>query len=263
MAEARLRAVGVDSARLDAQVLAAHALGRERSWVLANPQHEVSERDMEALLSRRESREPLAYILGYREFYGRRFKVSPAVLIPRQETEILVDAAVELAPESGRVLDIGTGSGCIAISIALERPDLHMVAADVSEEALVVARENDKALGAKLDLVHSDLFANITGHFDLIVSNPPYISREESLMPEVALHEPDVALYSDEGGNEIYKRLALESAEYLRRDGRLAVELGYLQSETVPALFALFGWHLVELRRDYSGVERVAVFGRD
>ncbi|HVL39369.1 MAG TPA: peptide chain release factor N(5)-glutamine methyltransferase, partial [Fimbriimonadaceae bacterium] len=207
-AERRLASAGVESSRLEAQMLAAHVLGVERSWLLAHPEAEVNDLAGEVLLQRRESHEPLAYILGWREFYGRRFRVTPAALIPRQETEMLVDAVCELAPVPGsRVLDLGTGSGCIAISVKLERPDLILTASDVSPGALEVAEWNATELEASVELVLSDGFQALQGRvFDVIVSNPPYVALDEALPRDVVEWEPRQALFAGHTGLEFYKR---------------------------------------------------------
>ena len=268
--EARLLGAGVDTPRLDAQMLVAHALGVERTWVLAHGSDELAaSQQMEALCARRASREPLAYILGWREFFGRRFIVTPDVLIPRHETETLIDAA--LAEKHVReVLDIGTGSGCIALTLALERPEWSVTACDISQSALEVARENaarllhvEPLLGqarTKVRLLRSDLFAALEGlQFDLIVSNPPYVASDDPLPPEVKDHEPATALYADEGGLAVYRRLAEEAHRHLRAGGTLIVEVGDRQSGPVGMVFADAGWHVERTVNDLNGTPRAWV----
>jgi release factor glutamine methyltransferase len=261
--ESRLVAAGVDTPRLDAQMLVAHALGAGRSWVLAHGTDPFdANEELERLCERREAREPLAYILGWREFYGRRFIVTPDVLIPRQETETLVEAA--LAEKYVKdVLDIGTGSGCIAITLVCERPDWIVTAVDVSEPTLSIARENATLLlpsGPSLELLQSDLFAALSDRqFDLIVSNPPYVAATDLLPPEVHAHEPHTALYAGDDGLGFYRRLAEESPAHLRPGGSLIVEIGDGQSEAVQRIFEDRGWYIERVVNDLNGTPRVMV----
>lgn len=237
-ASTRLSEAGIVSAKLEAQVLAAHSMLVDRVWVLTHPEHEVNELALEGLLQRREQGEPLAYILGYREFYSRRFRVDSNVLIPRHETEILIETALKLDHRPRRVLDIGTGSGCIAITLKLERPEWDVWATDVSFSALQVARENSEILGADITFRHSDLFEQIHGDpFDLIVSNPPYIGREEPLPSEVKDFEPDSALFAENHGLALYEQMAEHFREHLRPGGSIVLEIGQTQGQQVQALF--------------------------
>jgi len=258
----RLRLAGIDTPKLDAEVLAAHVLDVERVWLVAHPEAEFPELAGEPLLQRRESREPLAYIIGWREFYGRRFFVRPGVLVPRQETEVLVDAALHFADE-GPILDIGTGSGCIAITMKLENSTLTVVGADVSAKALEVAKNNATTHEADVRFVQSDLFASIPDErFEVIVSNPPYIADGESLMPEVAQHEPPGALFAGPTGLEFYERLAREAARHLTPRGRLVMEVGYTQAQDVIRLFEAHGWFHEWTAEDLSGHDRVIAVSR-
>ncbi|MFY9234192.1 MAG: peptide chain release factor N(5)-glutamine methyltransferase [Fimbriimonadaceae bacterium] len=263
IAEARLAAAGIDTPRLDAQMLAAYIFGAERAWLLTRPKHEIPEGAGEALLQRRESREPLPYILGWREFYGRRFAVNPTVLIPRQETELLIEEAMRILSQPSAdnddpwVLDLGTGSGCIAITLKLERPELEVTASEVSPRALDTARQNAEQLGATIRWVQSDLFAQLEGPFDLIVTNPPYIPHGEGLMPEVAHFEPAVALRAGELGLNFYKTLSQQAQAYLNAGGWLLAEIGAGQDEAVTQMFANAGWEEVACRPDLSGIPRV------
>ena len=260
-AEARLSAAGIESARLDAQVLAAHVLRVERTWLFAHPEHEFNELAGETLLQRRENREPLAYIVGYREFFGRPFGVSPATLIPRQDTETLVEVAFrQRLGDAPRVLDVGTGSGCIAITLKLEQPSWDVVAVDVSPDALAIASANARFLNARVDFVVSDAFAALVGEtFDMIVSNPPYIANDEVLMPEVQDFEPEGALFSGPSGLEFYELLAKQAKHHLVDGGILAIEVGHTQALAVRELLEREGWTWLETVADLSGIDRVVV----
>lgn len=257
----KLEAAGVESARLEAQLLAAHFLGRDRTWVLTHPETEVPE-TIETL-SRRLAREPLAYILGYREFYGRLFCVQAGVLIPRQETEAVIEAVLELTlPIDAKALDIGTGSGCLAATLALERPGWNVTATDISAQALEVAATNAAILGARVRLLQGDLFAPVQGEtFDIIVSNPPYVAEGTALMPEVVEYEPKQALFAGASGNEFYARLAQEAARYLRPGGFLVMEMGDTSAAPVERILMEEGWQ-VWFAPDLLKIPRVALATR-
>lgn len=254
---ATARLAQFDSPKLEAQLLAAHILRVDRSFLLAHPEDDFPDLAGEALLQRRENDEPLAYILGAREFYGRPFRVTPAVLIPRQETEVLVEAA--LAAENVQtVLDIGTGSGCIAITLKLERPAWGVKAVDISPEALEIARENAESLGAEVDFFQSDLFENVLGEsFDLIVSNPPYVGVEEELSREVRDFEPSRALFAADHGLSIYRQIAEKAADHLDDGGALLIEVGYQHADVVTSLLQDKGWQVESPILDLSGIPRV------
>lgn len=263
-AEHRLRDGGIDEARTEAIVLARHILRVDRSWLIAHSDREFPELAGEPLLIRRLSHEPLAYIVGWREFFGRPFGVSPAVLIPRHETELLVETALRRFPttEPLRVLDVGTGSGCIAITLKLERPEWEVTAIDVSEDALAIASANARFHDASLRLVHSDLFGGLLGEeFDLIVSNPPYIGMDEPLPPMVIDHEPQVALFAGESGFEFYEKLAVQAQSYLPDGGVISLEVGYQQANPVRELFETQGWTHLSTELDLAGIPRVVSFG--
>lgn len=256
-----LESAGVESARLEAQLLAAHGHGRDRAWLLAHPETEADLKTLDPLLKRRLAREPLAYIVGYREFYSRRFAVNRHVLIPRQETETVVEAALEAIRKGGyrKVLDLGAGSGCIGITLALEQPGLEVWASDVSAGALEVARSNADALRVPVRFVHSDLFDNLAGErFDLIVSNPPYVRADAPLAPEVGEWEPAAALYAGDSGLDIYCGIASGAGPHLV--GALVLEVGDGQADEVRAVFAEQNWKAAEARRDLLGHERALVF---
>ncbi len=261
-AEQRLTEAGVVSARLEARLLAATALDSDWTTVFAHPEWKLDNVKAEALLSRRTKREPLAYIVGWREFYGRRFHVNPHVLIPRQETEVLVEQALEYINLSGEpfILDLGSGSGCVAITIKLERANASVLGSDISTAALNVARANAKHLDADVPFIESDAFTKMAWRkFDLIVTNPPYIGIHEELMPEVAKHEPSSALFAGETGLDFYERLANEATPFLQPNGKLLMEVGHTQATAVRKLFVAHQWKHVATTQDLSSVDRVLV----
>ncbi len=255
--------------------LASFATGRSRESLLAHPDSIVAADAigrLERLIARRAAGEPMAYLLGHREFHGRNFAVDPRVLIPRPETELLVDLAIAwLARREGarggiellRVLDLGTGSGIIAITLALECPAIVATATDVSADALDIARQNAQALAASVSFARSDWFSVDTApergpHFDLIVSNPPYIAAGDPHLSEGDLrHEPRMALTDDADGLQAIGCIIAESASRLRSGGCLMLEHGYDQAVAVRGLFLRSGFARVASSRDLAGIERV------
>jgi release factor glutamine methyltransferase len=271
-AASRLTSLEVESPTLEAQMLAAHVLRVDRTWLFAHPEADFPTLAGDALLERRATGEPLAYILGWREFYGRKFGVDRSVLIPRQETETLIEAALgyfdrQVNPVDvlePTVLDLGTGSGILAITLKIERPDWHVTGSDLSSEALSTASANAKFHHADVKFVLGDGFEGLLGEsFDLIVSNPPYVGREEALPTEVARFEPEMALYADSGGLAFYEMLSDKAFNYLTDGGVLFLEVGYRQAAPVTDLFIKKGWRRVEEVRDLSGVLRVLAFQYD
>lgn len=267
LATARLERAGVDSPRLDAQVLAAHALGKDRTYVLAHPEREVLLGVLEPMLIRREAREPLAYIVGQREFYGRMFQVSPDVLVPRADTEILVERALLAVSHNrqwtGSILDIGTGSGAIAVTLACELPMSDVTAVDISGRALRIAMANAARHQAHINFVRSDLYEHLpANYFDLVVSNPPYVSHADDLEPDVREYEPSLALYADANGLAFYRRLAAETPQVLVCRA-LMVEIGLGQRDDVIGIFSEYGWRCLDCVSDLSGIPRVLTFETD
>lgn len=254
----RLAKAGVSQARLEAQLLLAHALRIDREWLLLLDEHPAPD-DARRLLERRLTGEPIAYIIGWREFYRRRFEVNPAVLVPRPETEILVEAVLELAKPGDRCLDVGTGSGCIGVTCALERPDTRWILTDVSPQALAVARRNAERHGAPCQFLLADaLSAFRLGSVDLIVCNPPYIPHgDPRLEPSVRRFEPASALFAGATGLEFFERLAAEAPAVLAQGGVLAVEVGQGQADAVAALFRSATERAV--RKDLAGMARVVI----
>ena len=277
-AAARLRVSGSRSPRLDAELLLAAALGVERTGLLRAPERELTAdeaRRLEGYVARREAHEPVAYIRGRRAFRTLELEVSPAVLIPRPETETLVDVALEVlaavpvradgaAEYEPRVLDVGTGSGCIALALAAEDPFVRVTAVDVDEAAADVARRNAArlGLGGRVEVLVSDLLAGLEpdAWFDLVVSNPPYVpaGEYEALETNVRDYEPRLALHGGTDGLDVYRRLLPQAACALLPGGTLAVEVGAGESEAVAELFAATGmYEPARVRADLAGIPRV------
>ncbi len=262
-AERTLLHCGIDAPRLEVEVLLAAAMGCSRSYLHAYPEFEVTDAIKQvfgAFIARRIQHEPLAYITGKREFCSYEFTVRPGVLIPRQETEHLVDLLVSKKPR--RFADIGTGSGCIAISALKMMPDSYGVAVDISRNALEIAEVNARALGVtnRLQLLHGSLCTPLQGdHFDAIVSNPPYIDAQDGdeLPAEVAIWEPSQALYADSHGLGFYPIIARQAQLLLQPGGLLAFEVGINQAADVARIIADECYETPQIICDYSGIERV------
>ncbi len=260
--EKRLEGAGVPEAGLNAWLLLEYASGCTRSRYYAYPEElleEETEREFRGLLEQRCRRVPLQYITGVQEFMGHSFLVNAQVLIPRQDTEILVEEALKYLKPGMRFLDLCTGSGCILLSLLLSCPEALGTGSDISRGALQTAEKNRDRLAPGAVLVESDLFDGIEGVFDMIVSNPPYIRREElpDLMEEVRLYEPVSALDGHEDGLYFYRRIAGESPSYLKPGGRLYLEIGYDQGVTVPQLLKEQGFCEIEVKKDLAGLDRV------
>lgn len=262
-------------ARRDAETLLAHLLGCDRAWMLA---HITDELDgsihvrLRELVERRAHNEPLQYLTGMQEFYGLSLRVTPDVLIPRPETEHLVEAVLAWAAARSsserrplRVADVGTGSGAIAIALARDLPGAQITAFDLSSAALSVARENAAAHRCPDRIVfqQNDLLADVTpASFDVVVSNPPYVALREAptLAPEVVKYEPHTALFAGDDGLRIYERLIPQAHLALSAGGLLALEFGFGQREALAAL--LEGWNTLRFLEDYAGIPRVALAER-
>ncbi len=270
-AAAALERAGIDpvEARLDAGLLARHLLGWDRAqWLLqAHEAPPLPDATLAPLVARRVAREPMAYVLGTREFWGLPFEVTRDVLVPRPETEIIVEQALARLPPDARplVADVGTGSGCLAVTLAVERPRARVVATDVSGEALNVARRNSRRHGvaARLLCCHTSLLDCLpAASFDLIVSNPPYVPLgcREMLPPEVRNHEPALALFGGADGLDVIRALVRDAARALRPGGWLLFEFGQGQAAAVEAQLAdLDTWTAPTLVPDLQGIPRVAV----
>ncbi|HEY0159587.1 MAG TPA: peptide chain release factor N(5)-glutamine methyltransferase [Thermoanaerobaculia bacterium] len=245
----------------DVDLLLSDLLGKPLSWLLAFGETPVDPKPLEALLARRYDGEPLQYIRRRTEFYSREFYVDERVLIPRPETELLIDAALERAPRGGSVIDVGSGSGCIAITIERERPDLHVFSVDRSVEALAVATRNRDRLQSRAAFAASDLLSSIDGTFDVIASNPPYVPlREyEELAVEVRIHEPRIALTPGPDGLEIVERILDEARTRLRPHGCIVLEVGYGQEQSMRALAEAKHYAVDAFLPDLAGIPRVVV----
>lgn len=271
-----------DRARADSEYLLLHIFRRtdperNRAWLLAHGDHPTSgenRSEHRALIQRRLAGEPMQYITGEQEFYGLPFCVSPAVLIPRPETELLVERVVEWARRQAgeempapRIVDVGTGSGAIAVALARELPQAAITACDLSDAALSVARANAarNGVGCRIRFLCGDLLAPVAGEtFDVVVSNPPYVAAadRDSLAVEVREHEPEMALFAGKDGLDICRRLFPAARGVLAAGGLLACEFGYGQDRAVRALLAETGFQAVEFIPDLRGISRVALAGR-
>jgi release factor glutamine methyltransferase len=271
-ARQRLRDAGISSAEsdLDARLLAQHALGWTTERFLTDAQAAPPEGftvSYDRLIARRTTREPLAYIVGHREFWGLDLEVNSAVLIPRPSTELLVEAALDLFPDRTvpiRIADICTGSGCVAVAIAYERPAASVVAADISTSALEVARRNAARHGvaSRVTFTTTDLLDGIEGSFDAIFANPPYVVQNAgpALQPEVRDHEPEVALFGGHDGLGLISRLVADAPSRLRSGGYLVFEFGLGQDVEIEALLSEAPQlTLIDTRRDLQGIWRIAV----
>jgi len=252
-------------ARLEARVLAAHAWQVDHAWLIAHdtdPLTEAHITQFETLLTRRLAGEPVAYLVGTREFYGRPFQVSPDVLIPRPDTELLVERALANLPpdQVADVLDLGTGSGCIAITLALERPLARVTAVDRSPAALAIAQRNAEILDAPVEFLTSDWFDALAGRrFDLIVSNPPYIAAADPHLARGDVRfEPLAALAAGQDGLDDLRRLIRDACAHLRPGGVLLLEHGYDQADAVVELLRQQGFEQISTLRDLAGLDRVS-----
>ena len=263
-ARARLAATSKNPRR-DAGLLLAHVLGCDQTALLTHPERLLSAAEwqqFDRLVERRLASEPMQYLTGEQEFFGLSFEVSPAVLIPRPETEHLVEAVLDRfgREEEVRIVDVGTGSGAIAVSLAHAMPRSQVTAVDLFPSALDVARRNAERHGVidRLVLLPSDLLAKVDGtDFDAVVANPPYIATAEVLEPQVANYEPHSALYAGPTGLEVYERLIPQAARVVKPGGWLMLEIGYGQSSALRNL--MHGWSGVTLVNDLQGIPRVVL----
>ena len=259
---------GCSSARLDAELLLAHVLELDRLDLYLNFDKPLDNREVSeyrSLIGRRGQRIPVAYLTGVKEFYSLPFKVTPAVLIPRPETEFIIDKILELVEpdEPVKILEIGTGSGAIAIALACQDPNFSITATDISREALDIAKNNAANLEVchQISFVEADLFTNVEGKFEIICSNPPYIPSDElsGLAPEL-FEEPRLALDGGSDGLCFYNKILEQASSYLENPGFVVLEIGWNQAETVRKLGVQAGFLWLETVVDYGGNDRVVIF---
>ena len=258
-------------ARREASGLLQHIMGRDRTFVLAHPEHQLSQAQLQTfreLLKRRVAGEPLQYLTAQQSFFGLDFEVAPAVLIPRPETELLVELALEIiqGTRAPSICDVGTGSGCIAITLLHERTDAHAVAIDISKSAIEIAKRNARRheVQGRLTFVHATCFSSLSPaefSFDLIVSNPPYVADDEltGLQREVRDHEPREALAGGPDGLDVVRQLLSESEAFLKPGGHLLIEIGFNQASLVQSLLEKQNWLAKGIRPDLQGIPRVVV----
>lgn len=259
-----LAQAGIDEAELDARYILEYITGLNSAQYFIHSEDIIEKNKAEEffrLIERRSKRIPLSYVIGTRDFFGLTFKVDENVLIPEQETELLVEEVIKHS-EGKSVLDMCTGSGCIAISIALFGKPSKVAASDISHKALKVARENAKSLKAgEISFIQGDMFENVTDKFDIIVSNPPYIETGEidELMPEVRDYIPRLALDGDIDGLKFYRIISKEAVKKLNKNGRIFYEIGYNQSRAVASILLENGFTDVNIMKDYSGLDRIVM----
>ena len=266
LAEARLKleSIGIETAALDARLLLQAATGLTHADVVAESQREISPEHIkifEQFITRRMLHEPVSRILGTREFYGREFMVTPAVLDPRADTECVVELALKLTKQ-GRFVDLGTGSGAIAITLCAENKNLSGVATDISADALLVAEANAKNLNVtdRLQFHQGVWFDGWSGSFDLIISNPPYIREDAKLPHDVANYDPHLALFGGADGLQAYRAIALQSGPHLAESAHLVVELGFDQAQAVTEIFSAHGFVVNGKAIDIAGYIRGLAF---
>ena len=262
----KLKEAQIGEAQLDARLLLEEVCGTDHNTLLCHGDREVSEAEEEQYrkaLEQRAVHVPLQHLLGYQDFMGLRFQVNEYVLIPRQDTEILVEEAMRYLHDGMRILDLCTGSGCILLSLLHYSNDCEGVGVDISQEALQVAAQNAELLGIRADFLKSDLYEKVTGKFDLLVSNPPYIERAiiPTLMEEVREYDPYIALDGGEDGLDFYRRIIGGAQDYLKRGGQILMEIGSGQAKAVSELLYEAGFKEIDVCKDFAGLDRV-VSGR-
>lgn len=260
----KLQSAGIEEYKIDGWYLLEHVIKRDRSWYFVHMEEEadteIAQR-YEELIHKRSRHIPLQHLTGTAYFMGLEFKVDDNVLIPRQDTEILVEEALKRMEPGDRILDMCTGSGCILLSLLYHGKKAVGIGADISEKALLTAQENSRRLGLKAKFIHSDLFAEVKGTFDLIVSNPPYIPADviPGLMEEVREYEPRMALDGGRDGLDFYRKIVSSSQGYLKSGGWLLFEIGQEQGLDVSRLMQDAGMEEIEVVQDLAGLDRVVI----
>ena len=256
----QLKKYNIENPQLNAEQIISHILDLNKTNlylkskdILDNEKSDL----IEQLILRRTKHEPLQYILGETEFYGCKIKVNPDVLIPRPETELLVEKVLQ--EDFGSILEIGTGSGAIAIALAKQMKNIQIKATDISKKALRIARQNAELNNVSIDFIQSDIFENIKGKYDIIVSNPPYISQNEydKLAPEILDYEPEIALLANDEGLSYYKKILANSKDYLTDIGKIYFEIGYDQAEKIKEIAKENGFDKVNVFKDLNGFDRI------
>jgi len=255
-----LKNAKIENPRLEAEILTAHFLKKDRLYLITHDDEEISEKDAEAfkrLAKRRAGGEPTAYILGYKEFYGRKFYVNGDVLIPRPETEMLIELIK--GEDNAKILDLCAGSGCIGLTLALECKNAKVTLSDISPKAVEIIKKNAENLGVEVNIVESDLFSGIEGKFDIIVSNPPYIRSKtiETLETAVKDYEPRLALDGGEDGLKFYKKIIPCSKKHLSENGRIFFEMGFDEGEAIKSLLMSNTFSDVKIYKDLATLDRV------
>lgn len=264
--ESILRVADIEDAKTDAWLLLAMVCKINRTYYYVHMDENLTieqSKEYENVLKKRAEHVPLQYITGEQEFMGLPFKVTPAVLIPRQDTETLVEEALKVIKPGMKVLDMCTGSGCILISIMKNVVGVEGLGVDISKQALIIAKENAKLNGIDVSFERSDLFEMVSDTYDIIVSNPPYIPTDviSGLMPEVAQFEPFQALDGKEDGLYFYRKLVKDCRKYLKPDGKILFEIGHDQGEAVSEMLTYAGFSNVRVVRDLAGNDRVVIGG--
>lgn len=255
--------------RIDAEVLLSHVLSMDKLQMLLSNSLPVSDfqySEFLKLLQRRQNCEPIAYCIGYKEFWGRDFFVTPATLIPRPDTECIIELAIAQSKsfenQPIKILDLGTGSGCIPITLLCEIPLSKATSCDISAEALSVARKNAQALGVieRINFVQSNWFSNLDDKYDIITANPPYIDESAQLMPDVLNFEPHSALFAEDKGLQHYRSIAKGAKSHLKPDGAIIIEVGYDQATSVTDIFQQAGFTLQIIKKDIANIDRALLF---
>lgn len=264
---------GLAEPQREANSLLQFAIARDRAFVVAHPEYELTDSEeklFQTSIVRRAAREPFQHIVGKQEFYGLDFLVTPDVLIPRHETELIVERAIEILAElkTSRFLEIGVGSGCISVAILKHSPRATAVAVDISEPAINMARRNAEmhSVSGRLAMIASDVFENVPEElFDVIVSNPPYVPITDyaCLQPEVRDHDPRIAVTDGSTGLTIIERIATGSPTFLKPGGHLLMEIGFSQADNVRAMFDTAAWTSVDILADLQGIPRTVVAQRE